>query len=293
MPSNDLAAAGVLAHVLDGEGIDMQGFLGTPRGLPPAGNVLWNELGRPRDNDARSDRVAASIINKAAPHLYEPLNVMNLVSNGFSKLPFVLLREGDEVTSRLSCCHPEDASSIRVTCSPLGGGSACTPGCREWSHPPEELRECLARMEIGRCHWCDTWCGERPNGKFCGQAYNEVILDSFRGGRWQKPAMIAAVAIAIDASENALALAREVHAAARLDIPSIMLIFYDKFARRACSSELNIRSSWNAPRSCSEVVSEVVSRLLGGCLEEVSRRSRVQYLRPPPSRGAASRGRYR
>ena len=88
--------------------------------------------------------------------------------------------------------------------------------------------------------------------------------------------MIAAVAIAIDASENALALAREVHAAARLDIPSIMLIFYDKFARRACSSELNIRSSWNAPRSCSEVVSEVVSRLLGGCLEEVSRRSRVQ-----------------
>ena len=230
-PSNDLAAAGVLAHVLDGEGIDMQGFLGTPRGLPPAGNVLWNELGRPRDNNARSDRVAASIINKAAPHLYEPTNVRNLVSNGFSKLPFVLLREGDEVTSRLSCCHTEDASSMRVTCSPLGGGSACTPGCRDWSHPPEELRECLARMEIGRCHWCDTWCGERPNGKFCGQAYNEVILDSFRRGGWQKPAMIAAVAIANDASENALALAREVHAAARLDIPSIMLIFYDKFAR--------------------------------------------------------------
>ena len=230
-PSNDLAAAGVLAHVLDGEGIDMQGFLGTPRGLPPAGNVLWSELGRPRDNDARSDRVAASIINKAAPHLYEPTNVRNLVSNGFSKLPFVLLREGDEVTSRLSCCHPEDASSIRVTCSPLGGGSACTPGCRDWSHPPEELRECLASMEIGLCHGCNTWCGERPNGKFCGQAYNEVILDSFRGGGWQKPAMIAAVAIANDASENALALAREVHAAARLDIPSIMLIFYDKFAR--------------------------------------------------------------
>jgi hypothetical protein len=76
----------------------------------------------------------------------------------------------------------------------------------------------------------DEWHRCRPEDAFCAYAYNEVILDSWRDGGWNRAPMVAAVAVAFDASEQALALAREVHAAALSDNPSTPFLFYDKHA---------------------------------------------------------------
>lgn len=232
-PSNDLSEAGLLVHVLDGYGISGAGFKNFPSSLPPGGDVLWSLLGQPDTNPSAphlSDRVAASIINKAAPNTYEPLNVPNLVDSGFKHLPFVMLRKNDAVTSRLSCCYSGDSHSIGVICPELGGGNSCTPGCgqqafqrhRDW--PPERLEDCLAEMEI------DAPCSF-SNQKYCPDSWNEIILDSFRDGGWNKSSMVAAVAIAHDASRKALTLAGEMHAAALSDIPDMPpLLRYKKDA---------------------------------------------------------------
>ena len=51
---NTLSAAGCLAHVLDGTGIDSHGFMTSDR-LPPPGRELWEELGaRPRTRRTRT-----------------------------------------------------------------------------------------------------------------------------------------------------------------------------------------------------------------------------------------------
>ena len=47
-PSDQLSAAGVLVHILDGKGIDhVSGFANTTDGLPPAPQILWESFGRP------------------------------------------------------------------------------------------------------------------------------------------------------------------------------------------------------------------------------------------------------
>ena len=224
----------MLAHVLDGDGITMGGFEGTPHSLPPSGDVLWNKLGQ-HGTTRTSDRVAASIINKAMPSLYEPTNVELLVKKGFAKLPFVVLHDNEGVRNRINCCYPNDSGSIQYQCRPLGGRPGCTPGCSRNAEPPNRLKQCLAGMRIpgdqgDHGDHDDEWHRCRPEDAFCAYAYNEVILDSWRDGGWNRAPMVAAIAVAFDASEQALALAREVHAAALSDNPSIPFLFYDKHA---------------------------------------------------------------
>ena len=221
-PSDDLTDAGVLAHVLDGDGIGMRGFMDTPQNLPPPGDVLWSKLGQ-HGATSTGDRVAASIINGAAPSVYEPSNVDWLVQNGFAKLPFVVLKDSEAVRSRFSCCHAQDSGSIWTTCSPLGGDEGCTPGCSShYEQPSSRIEQCLSDMQVWLCGSQQTWCP---------QAYNEVILDSWRDGGWDRARMVAAVAVAHDASDRALALAREVHAAALAEIPGIPLLLYNKHSQ--------------------------------------------------------------
>ena len=210
----------MLVHVLDGDGIWKKGFLDTLQGLPPSGDLLWSNLGQHRATRT-GDRVAGSIINRAAPSVYEPTNVDVLVQNGFAKLPFVVLKDGEAVRSRISCCYPQDVGSVSSTCSPLGGHEGCTPGCWSYSKPPNRLEQCLSEMQAWQCS-LQTWCG---------QAYNEVILDCWRDGGWNRAHMVDAIAVGHDASEDALALARDVHAAALSEIPGIPLLLYNKYTQ--------------------------------------------------------------
>lgn len=236
-PSHNLTEAGLLIHVLDGYGIWPDGMMGESwRGdLPPPGDVLWSWLGQLTAAVETSDRVSASIINKGAPYMYEPKYVKKLVSHGFGQLPFVVLQDSKAVTSRLSCCYPSDASTSDVMCDHTGEDSGCIPGCRsqsgaEWweiaATLPERLEDCLAGMSI------DASC-ETSLDVICGNNYNEVILDSFRGGGWQVSSMVAAIGIAHDASDEAFELARQVHAAAKIDIPGLPpLLTYNKLATK-------------------------------------------------------------
>lgn len=129
--------------------------------------------------------------------------------------------------------NSHDSGSIQYLCRPPGGRSGCTPGCSRDAEPPNRLKQCLADMRLtdeqrDKAPNDRTKC--RPDKAFCAYNYNELILDSWRDGGWNRATMVAAVAIADDASEPALALAREVHAAALADNPSIPLLFYYKHA---------------------------------------------------------------
>ena len=231
-PSNDLAEAGVLVHVLDGDGITMGGFQGTPDSLPPSGDELWNKLGQ-HGTTRTSDRVSASIINKAMPSVYEPTNVELLVKKGFAKLPFAVLHDNQDVRNRINCCYSHDSGSIQYQCRPMGGRPGCTPGCSREAEPPNRLKQCLAGMRLTdeeRDQAQNDWAKCHPGDAFCAYNYNELILDSWRDGGWNRATMVAAIAIADDASEPAIALAREVHAAALADDPGIQFLFYYKHA---------------------------------------------------------------
>jgi len=61
-------------------------------------------------------------------------------------------------------------------------------------------------------------------------AYNEVVLDSWQGGGWDKAIMVSAVGIGRGASQAAIRLAREVQAAAVADGLTIPLLSYDSAA---------------------------------------------------------------
>ena len=254
MPSDQLSDAGVLIHVLDGDGIGLAkymdnggygGFVGTAQGLPPTGKELWRKLGQPNASDAQipgvgfvGDRVATSIINREAPFVFEPSNVPWLVENGFQKLPFVLLHDNEAVRSRISCCYSQDVGSVWMTCDRPGGGSECTPGCTDArrAFPPDGLSQCLASMNKPQCGYRMTDGQlapyENADKSFCQRAYNEVVLDSWREGGWQRASMVAAIAVPHGASDRAVALAHEVHAAALADIPGLgPLLRYDGFVQ--------------------------------------------------------------
>ena len=92
-------------------------------------------------------------------------------------------------------------------------------------HAATQLKACLSSMA--------TWlCG--ASSRWCALAYNEVILDVWRGGGWHGslPQMVRAIGIAKGAAEPALKLARELHSAALADGVAVPLLVYDCNAER-------------------------------------------------------------
>ena len=67
-PSDQLSAAGVLVHILDGKGIDhVSGFANTTDGLPPPPQILWESFGRPNRALPYGDRMSASLLSRHTP----------------------------------------------------------------------------------------------------------------------------------------------------------------------------------------------------------------------------------
>ena len=92
-------------------------------------------------------------------------------------------------------------------------------------HAATQLKACLSSMA--------TWlCG--ASSRWCALAYNEVILDVWRGGGWHGSLlqMVRAIGIAKGAAEPALKLARELHSAALADGVAVPLLVYDCNAER-------------------------------------------------------------
>ena len=128
-----------------------------------------------------------------------------LTKAGFGSLPFVVLDPAG-AAERLNCCYPADTGSLWRRCKPLGGDAHCTPGCDGGAFGPTELQGCVEAMQRWKC--------EGGEQQWCWHAYNELVLDSWRGGGWDRAAMVAAVGIAAGAKAPAVALAREVRAPA-------------------------------------------------------------------------------
>lgn len=239
-PADNLPDAGLLVHVMDGDGITKHGFTRTR--LPPSGHELWERLGRPNAEIGWGDHVSCSIINARAPTLYQPLNVPLLVSLGYANLPFVVLASDEAVQARVNCCFSMDAGTVGASCSTRGGDESCTPGCsvsygqlhkmaswNHYTHPPldagphgaDALRTCLENMEIRVCGNENVWCG---------LAYNEVVLDNWNLGPWDANQMVLAVGVARGAAPAAVELARAVHDAAITSRVRVPLLWYDRHA---------------------------------------------------------------
>jgi len=242
-PSNLLADVGVLAHIMDGGGITMDGYH-TPNGLPPSGRLLWRLVGSPQPNITHSDRASVSVLNQMMPYLYRPCNLPKLIKAGFLSLPFVVLdTAATAVQSRYSCCYPSDSGTSKFSCPSQGGDPWCKPGCNAGAEAYREncglgqscrygLKACLEQTLGWRCHnerfpsRCKAELGASSEQCWQYWQHNEIILDAWQHSGWNRVAMIVAIGVMHDASHAAISLAREVHIAAMAEIPQIPLLRY-------------------------------------------------------------------
>ena len=110
--SNDVAAAGILIHQLDGIDLgDLRDDFGRPKKpwMPcPATGMTWcSDIG---------DRMSASIINAQLPHLFSD------VAAGFIINP----------QAKMLCSFPKDGGTMSYTCTADEPG--CVPGCYGAGH---------------------------------------------------------------------------------------------------------------------------------------------------------------
>ena len=226
-PSNDLEAAGVLIHVLDGGGITMDGFVGG--GIPTA-TEMWAGLGNDGGGTGHA-RKSASVVSRTYPDMYEPSNVPNLVAAGFSHLPGVVI-DAKAAKEHFSCCYPFDGGTMWYDCP--NWDSACRPGCFQTSgawrgrepawyyeikFDGNQLASCLREMRnSGQCP-----SSAMMGGGWCAVKYNEIIL---READYQQ--MVRAVFVTSDASGRAVALARAVRDEAAANGVHVPMLRYDR-----------------------------------------------------------------
>ena len=98
-------------------------------------------------------------------------------------------------------------------------------------HAASDLKACLSFMAVALCGDSRQWCA---------LAYNEVILDTWLGGGWNRnlSQMVRAIGIDKSAAGPAVKLAREVHSAALADGTAVPLAVYDRDAEREPFSPL-------------------------------------------------------
>ena len=241
-PSNDLEAAGVLVHVLDGRGVTVSGFVG---GSIPTAAEMWSILG----NEDHDDRLAGSLISSRYPDMFQLTArrrwMADLIAKGFSHLPGVVI-DAAAAQQHFSCCYPFDGGTMRYNC-PAGSQPKCRPGCVQtndafWGGRPSwyydfgsgrELASCLGEMVNNRqCPQglkTDGWCTRERECGTCWVAYNEIILErGVIGARVDYQSLVRAVFVSSEASDRAVAFARAVRdeaAAHGVDVP---LLRYDR-----------------------------------------------------------------
>ena len=268
-----MSGAGLLVHVLDGLGIHESGFTGTPGGLPPPGDSLWDLMGKPDASVGYGDRASCSVISKRMPDMFEPEYVDVLVERGFRRLPFVLLDTNvTAVRDRISCCYAKDGGSIVATCSPPGGGNTgCTPGCQHDSFPPAQLQACLDGYleNMHNCKIHPSWCSATYFN-----AYNEVILDTWREGGWDKASYVLAVGIPSDASEAVVQLGYEVHAAALASGADVPFLRYDGAATKYPFLLVDVPPPMTSQRSSPAIAQSARGGPPGGVVERLNARFR-------------------
>jgi hypothetical protein len=147
-PSNDLATAGVLVRVLDGE---------------ERTDAPWE--GDPGKREA--DFASASIVNRRHPDVYECLTC----PVGKRRMPGFVLSSSAATQERLSCSYFKDGGTLSMQCNhrdPL-----CRPGC---------AREACENGRVWNCHYQATRLqammerqdAETPQGHVSEWGYNEV-----------------------------------------------------------------------------------------------------------------------
>ena len=247
---------GLLVHVLDGPGITCNGFAGLAAGQVPSATSLWVAVGQPDATKPTGDRLAASIINRERNATYSMGLWAELCPSlgalaDFYALPSIVLN-ASALLDRWNCCYWADGGTMRHTCLQLGGRENCTPGCRftgpetKWTghlaHRLDDVSACLTTdgdekrgftAAWGAAQWnVSTAIAERMARDPAWTAYNEVVLDVWRGGGWGKGpqlrSLVNALSIDAGATEAALALAHEVQRAARADGVSLPLLLYDR-----------------------------------------------------------------
>lgn len=234
-PSDQLSAAGVLVHILDGKGIDhVSGFANTTDGLPPPPQTLWESFGRPNRALPYGDRMSASLLSRHTPNVYSPFNIRVLRQANFSYLPGVIL-DASIARPRLSCCYPFDPVSVSVRCAQFGGDATCTPGCAfaesapsytkrlTRAHRPADLATCMLGSQALHSQR-EADAGARRAG-IRAKLYNELVFDV--ATEWsERDDAVVAIFLERPASEAALDLARSLR-----DLqPRLPLLRYDRHA---------------------------------------------------------------
>ena len=236
-PSDQLSAAGVLVHILDGKGIDhISGFANTTDGLPPPPQFLWDSFGRPNRALPYGDRMSASLLSRHTPNVYSPFNIRVLRQANFSYLPGVIL-DASIARPRLSCCYPFDPVSVSVRCAQFGGDATCTPGCAfaesapsytkrlTRAHRPADLATCMLGSQALHSQR-EADAGARRAG-IRAKLYNELVFDVATDWSAERDSgAVIAFFLERPASEAALGLARSLR-----DLqPRLPLLRYDRHA---------------------------------------------------------------
>ena len=129
-----MATAGVLIHVLDGDGISGGGFDGGPPSLRDPLRNVWRVT---RRND-RNDRMSASLVTSRHPDIFRCIKICGA---DWFDLPGIVLRPSDATQRRVLCLGWRDLGSLGNSCARWGGdrvcreSGCCVPGCprrNEW-----------------------------------------------------------------------------------------------------------------------------------------------------------------
>lgn len=167
-PADDLANAGVLVWVVDGDVANLNNFP----------DSLVEHPWAPNPSVPTGDRHSASMISMRHPDLYSCAGC----KPDFQHNPGFVLATSPAVRKRLMCLVHKDIATLRYKCYPPGWTDSCTPGCppvvcgedppwRDWmcAWRPTDLKRMLEKHDTqGTGHKSAT---ERANGY---QGYNEV-----------------------------------------------------------------------------------------------------------------------
>ena len=253
-------------HVLDGQGIDLEGF----RGGPPTVYNPLKDAWRPDPSDSHGDRLSATLVNKHHPDVFRCIVCTWHGQDDWLEVPGIVLKPSAAVRDRINCYGWRDMGSLQFNC-PRGNAGAChyggCPPPQEWCEKRGSVaaqRGCSANVADAINGWSMRDCcvatgslstmlrmqdahqpmGPCPEGR-CedfdgGDAwrYNEIILD-----KWHRPweahlaEIVEAVFVAPGVSAAALAYARAARAAilVRTGAPpsSLALVYYDHRAELA------------------------------------------------------------
>ena len=119
-PSDNLTAAGLLVHVLDGDGlVDLAtGALNEKFDASDPLGHIW----APNPALKTGDRLSATLINRRHPDIlrFVPAKQLGAFGEAWVDLPALVLKPSSAVSRRITCLSAQDASSLGRWCERLG-----------------------------------------------------------------------------------------------------------------------------------------------------------------------------